>query len=268
MRVIEGNPGTVNGEKSRSLEQLVAKGKAAIIPAPALETIIGQVDSRVRILDTDLDPWRMICNLEITGPLGRFVGTGWFAGPRTVITAGHCVSAPMMGGNATSIRVTPGRNVGAIQYGSKVSTSFSATNLWYQNQDPDFDIGCIHLAEPFDPIPGWFTIESMDPAELEGYLINVAGYPGDKGGDKMYHHANQVLTTSDRRLFYNVDTMGGQSGGPAWVHKSENGPPVVVGIHAYGEGATPANFNIEANSAPRIIPEVFDLIQGWVTADS
>ena len=115
MRVHEGKTGPVNGEKSRSLEQLVAKGKAAIIPVPALETIIGPVDSRVRILDTDLDPWRMICNLEIVSPLGRFVGTGWLAGPRTVITAGHCVSARMMRGNASSIRVTPGRTVGASQ---------------------------------------------------------------------------------------------------------------------------------------------------------
>jgi len=173
-----------------------------------------------------------------------------------------------MGGTATSILVTPGRNVGAIQYGSRVSTRFSATNLWFQSQDPDFDIGCIHLDTAFDPFPGSFSIESMDPAELEGYLVNVAGYPADKGGDKMYHHANQVLRASDRRLFYNVDTMGGQSGGPAWVHRSEDGPPVVVGIHAYGEVATPAHFNIEANSAPRIIPEVFVLIQGWVEADS
>lgn len=268
---LSGNPGTGSAEPSRSIKFLVRSGKS-VIPTrpqrPALESVIGPVDSRMRILDTELHLWRMICSLEIRGPAGMFVGTGWFAGPRTIVTAGHCIMASIMGGAAISIAVIPGRNGSDEPFGRKISTNFSATNLWIANQDPDFDIGCIHLSESFDPHPGWFATEVVDAAELQGFHVNVAGYPADKGGDKMYHDARQVLATTDRRVFYDVDTMGGQSGAPVWLHKAPGHPPVVVGIHAYGEGGTPASLGIEANSAPRIIPEVFQLIADWVAADT
>ena len=42
---------------------------------------------------------------------------------------------------------------------------------------------------------------------------------------------------------------------------------MAVGIHAYGIGGTPGSLGITANSAPRIIPEVFDTISGWIEQD-
>ena len=76
----------------------------------ALESILGDTDRRKQILETELTPWRMICALEIESQSGAaFVGTGWFAGPRTVITAGHCVFDPVeLGGWAKKITVVPG----------------------------------------------------------------------------------------------------------------------------------------------------------------
>jgi V8-like Glu-specific endopeptidase len=76
-----------------------------------------------------------------------------------------------------------------------------------------------------------------------------------------------VLSVTDRRLFYEVDTFGGQSGAPVWIHADENAPPVAVGIHAYGVGGTPANLGVVANSAPRIIPEVLEKLTEWVEQD-
>src|SRR5687768_6326230 len=87
--VTKGAIGAATGEKSRSMEYLVAKGKSGPI-RPPFESVIGR-DERVRILDTDLYPWSAICALRMRGPSGGAMGTGWFIGPRTVITAGHCV---------------------------------------------------------------------------------------------------------------------------------------------------------------------------------
>src|SRR5512135_392612 len=83
--------GAASSESSRSAKYLVGKGKAEPLQrvrAPiGMESIIG-TDDRVRILDTDLTPWRMICSLEMRGPSSSSViGTGWLAGPRTVMTA-------------------------------------------------------------------------------------------------------------------------------------------------------------------------------------
>jgi V8-like Glu-specific endopeptidase len=88
--VTRGHPGTVTAEVSRSLRHLAVRGKSDPT-LPPFETVIGR-DERVRILDTNLAPRRMICALRMRGPSGAgAIGTGWFIGPKTVLTAGHRV---------------------------------------------------------------------------------------------------------------------------------------------------------------------------------
>jgi V8-like Glu-specific endopeptidase len=267
-----GRPGSAAPEVSRSLKFLAAKGKAAPLRGHAMragiESIIGPTDDRVRVLDTELAPWRMICALRMRGPSGAgAIGTGWFVGPRTLLTAGHCVySTQFFGGWASSIEVSPGRSGAEFPYRTVRSTRVSSVNRWVEAQDPDFDIGCIHLDEPLGNEVGWFGVGALSPDELEGYLVNVSGYPGDRGGGtEQYHHRNRILRVTERRLFYDVDTFGGQSGAPVWIHETDTAPPLAVGIHAYGVGA--AVDGLEANSAPRIIPEVLEQIRTWVQAD-
>jgi V8-like Glu-specific endopeptidase len=269
----KGYEGAATTEVSRSFAHLVVKGKSEPISSP-LESVIS-VDERIRIMDTDLSPWRMICALRMRGPTGAgAIGTGWFIGPRTVLTAGHCVySTRFFGGWAASIEVIPGlRGAGAgadlRPYGSVTSERFSSIDRWTEAEDPDFDIGCIHLPESKGDEVGWFALAALSPEELSGYLVNIAGYPSDRGrGFEQYFSSNRVLHVSDRRLFYDVDTFGGQSGAPVWIHENTNAPPVAVGMHAYGIGGTPLDLGIVANSAPRIIPEVLEKIQEWIKHD-
>ena len=269
----EGHGGAATAEVSRSLKHLVVKGKGGPI-APAFESVIG-TDERVRILDTDLSPWRMICALRMRGPTGAgAIGTGWFIGPKTVLTAGHCVfSNHFFGGWATSIEVIPGLLGSGPEsetrpYGSITSESLSSIDRWTEQEDADFDMGCIHLSEPKGDEVGWFSLAALEPDELVGYLVNVSGYPGDRGaGQEQYHGSNRVLRATERRLFYEVDTYGGQSGAPVWIHKDDAAAPLAVGIHAYGVGGTPSDLGIVANSAPRIIREVLETLKGWVEQD-
>lgn len=266
-----GASGTATSEHSRSLHQIVAKGKSRPISSP-FETVIDR-DERVQILDTELSPWRMICALRMSGPTGSgAIGTGWFIGPKTVITAGHCVfSNSFFGGWASQIEVIPGLNGSGNKgrpYGSIVSTRFSSVDRWTEHEDADFDIGCIHLDQAKGTEVGWFAVGALPPDELESYLVNISGYPADRGGGfEQYHNRNRVLRVSERRLFYEVDTYGGQSGAPVWIHEAENAPPLAVGIHAYGTSATPTAFGITANSAPRILPEVLEKLNEWVELD-
>jgi glutamyl endopeptidase len=266
-----GDRGPARKEPSRSLEHLVVKGKSGPV-RPPFETVIDR-DERVRILDTDLYPWSTICALHMRGARGAgAIGTGWFIGPKTIVTAGHCVFSNLFfGGWASTIEVIPGLNGNgstAKPYGSVVSTRFSSVDRWTEHEDADFDIGCIHLDQAKGDEVGWFAIGALPPAELENYLVNVSGYPADRGaGTEQYYNRNRVLRVSERRLFYEVDTYGGQSGAPVWIHENEDAPPLAVGIHAYGVGGTPADFGITANSAPRIIPEVLAKMTEWVNQD-
>ncbi len=267
-----GRPGSGAREVSRSLKFLAAKGKTGPLRERAvrggLESIIGPTDDRVRVLDTDLAPWRMVCALRMRGQSGAgAIGTGWFVGPKTLLTAGHCVhSTQFFGGWASRIEVSPGRNGGEFPFRTVRSTRFSSVNRWVEAADPDFDIGCIHLDDPLGDEVGWFSVGALSPEELEGFLVNVSGYPGDRGGGtEQYHHRNRILRVTERRLFYDVDTFGGQSGAPVWIHETDTAPPLAVGIHAYGVGGSADG--LEANSAPRIIPGVLDQIRTWVEAD-
>lgn len=272
-RVTRGGQGTPATESSRALQHLVVKGRRATpLRRPgggALESII-DIDDRVRILETDLPPWRMICALRLRGPFGSgAIGTGWMIGPKTVLTAGHCVySTQFFGGWATEIEISAGRNGDVFPFDTVKSRRFSSVNLWVEQEDPDFDIGCIHLDDPLGERVGWFSVAALGATELEDFLVNVAGYPGDRGGGtELYHHRNRVLSVTERRIFYDVDTFGGQSGAPVWIHEQDDAPPLAIGIHAYGVGANPPGMSLRANSAPRIIPEVLDQIEAWVNED-
>jgi hypothetical protein len=49
-------------------------------------------DDRVQISNTSVYPWRVHASLLITAADGsRWIGTGWFIGPHTLMTAGHVV---------------------------------------------------------------------------------------------------------------------------------------------------------------------------------
>ena len=260
----------IGSDKAPGRPLAVGKSKRALGKATggvALESIIG-ADERTRILDTDGAPWRMVCALEIEGPWGNFTGTGWFAGPRTVITAGHLVhDAAQMGGWATRITVTPGRDQTDKPFGTLVSTAFSSTDKWVEAQNPDFDFAAIHLdaADAVDAGRGWFAIGAYADAELLEALVNISGYPLDRGsGTEQWWARNRIKAVTARRIFYDVDTMGGQSGAPAYIVPQAGAAPVVVGIHAYGD----EEGNAGLNSAPRVIPEVAEQIAAWVARDS
>ncbi len=275
-KVRDGNTGTKEIGHSRALDKLVVVGKGDPIERRLegfngmLESVIG-VDERERILETDLQPWRMICALKMySNSGGSAIGTGWLVGPRTIITAGHCVHhAGFFGGWADRIEISAGRDGSEFPFGTVNATRFTSVDKWIEDADPDFDIGCIHLEEPLGDTVGWFSIASLTAKELVSHMVNVSGYPGDRGyGTEQYFHKNRVLNVGDRRVFYDIDTAGGQSGAPVWIHEEKGAPPLVIGIHAYGTGGTPFDLGITANSAPRIIPEVFDLITAWIDEDN
>jgi len=278
---------------SPSAEYFVRQGKA---PPEVLESIIGE-DERVRILDTHLMPWRMICQLQIQGSSGAAIGTGCLVGPHTVLTAGHCVHNAAIGGWAQRIIVTPGMNRDRADHGSVVACRFSTLDDWVAShahfspeQKADVDVGVIHLNDPENILDekrkpmlkdgkvdaskaalgeriGWFGIAVRSDDDLSERYVHVAGYPGepDKGfGREMWAHRSTVLTTTPLRVYYDVDTTPGQSGAPTFVIESNPQAPIVIAVHAYGTGGTAERLGVRANSAPRITRELFETIQYWI----
>ncbi len=211
-------------------------------------------DDRVRITSTTAIPWRMICQLIITRKDGgKSRCTGWFIGPRTVMTAGHCVYSHSAGGWAKSIEVIPGMNGSSRPFGSMTGTSFRSVKGWTKDRKPGHDYGCIILPSgSLGRTVGWWGFSRLSDASLKNLLVNNSGYPGDKDFGTQWFNAGRITRVTARRLFYMLDTAGGQSGCPTWRFK--DGKRHVVGIHAYG--GCP-------NKSTRITKSVFDNMKTW-----
>lgn len=221
------------------------------------ESIIGS-DDRVQITNTAAHPWRMNAHLEITARDGsRWQGTGWFLGPRVLITAGHCAfirsDIPARHGWVNSITVIPGRNGTVRPYGSVVSTRFRSVTGWTQNGNQAADYAAIILPSPLGDQTGWYGFANLDDATLRATKANIAGYAGDKPYGTQWYHAGDVSNVDSDQVFYNTDTTGGQSGSA--VYRFANGQRHAVAIHAYGGSS--------ANSGARVNADRFTRLQAW-----
>lgn len=224
-------------------------------------SIIG-ADDRTWVRDTRVDPWRKICCLEIRAFNGQTtIGTGWLAGPSTVITAGHCVNNAAVGGWVREIIVSPGRSQTSNSSHHRVTANrFQCLARWVSRRDKNFDMGVIHLPQPLGDHFGWFGFMAPSDATLNGAKVTSAGYPIDQGGTQMVTHSGRVLAATTNRIFYDIDTEVGQSGAPVFIGSED---PKVVGVHAYGTASTPPELGRPANSAPRITEEIFNQIHSW-----
>lgn len=229
---------------------------AALEGAMRVEEVVIGRDDRVRINNTTTYPWRTICSLRITARDGsRWIGTGWLVGHRTVITAGHVVYIHGRGGWVRSIEVIPGRNGNQSPYGSCVATHFRSVKGWTKNKRKSHDYGCIILPANCDygRQLGYFGYANLSFFSLLGLKVNLSGYPGDKPTGTQWWHARKIKLVASRRLVYNIDSAGGQSGSPVW--RLKNGKRHAVGIHTNGSKL--------GNSATRITKSVFNNIKKW-----
>jgi V8-like Glu-specific endopeptidase len=176
---------------------------------------------RVLVRNTTDVPFRYICSLEydVPGVGRRSMCTGLLVGPRTLLTAGHCVAKL----DRMQVRVIPGRN-GTLE-------PLPATRIDGKPVlPPGFrsgaatDYGIVHLVDPIGDKVGYWTLKSQpnpgDPVGTSllasgvlpltaGQLqVNLSGYPGDKPDDAKYFcrdpkeppdRCRQSLVTDQRR---------------------------------------------------------------------
>lgn len=222
----------------------------------ALEVVIG-VDDRVRVNNTTVVPWKRICHLKIQAADGKnYLGTGFFIGPRTILTAGHCVYIHGHGGWPRQIVVTPGRNATDEPFQRFTATAFRSVQGWVLNKARNYDYGVIQLPSnaQVSPSIGSFGFGQFSDQFLLNKRLNTAGYPGDKPAGTMWFNGRKAKAVTSRTITYDIDTAGGQSGSPVWF-KDSAGSRIVVGIHTNGASS--------GNSATRITKPVFDNLKKW-----
>lgn len=241
-----------------SLENLPDAGVASFGAPLMTEAVIG-TDERVQVLDTTIYPFRAIASLLITAADNtQYIGTGWFIGPRTLVTAGHCVyikHSPVAARNGwvKKIQVMPGRNGDAVPFGGVTATEFWSVKGWGESGLENYDYGAIILPGAFPVDLGKFGFGVFEDAKLLSSVANITGYPGDKPSGTMWYDHRQIGSVNADKVFYAADTAGGQSGAPVYI--IHEGTRIAVAVHAYG-GNT-------ANSGTRISSQVFANLESW-----
>ncbi len=234
-------------------------GEASYGPLEVRPETVHGPDNRIQIQSTASYPWRAHASLLITARDGsRWIGTGWFIGSHTLATAGHVVYIKNSGvagrdGFVRSVQVMPGRNGASLPYGSVTTSNLRTVSGWASSGDPNYDYGAIVLNTNLGSSTGWFGFGAYSNSTLNSTTVNISGYPGDKPAGTQWYHWNRVASTSSRRVFYDIDTFGGQSGSA--VYRIVNGSRYGVAIHAYGGAVT--------NSGTRITKPVFDNLVAW-----
>jgi len=220
------------------------------------ESVIGP-DGRTQVTNTSAYPNSAIAQLEVDFPSGSGTCTGWFIDANRLATAGHCVYDPSMNEWATSITVYPGRNGGTAPFGVFAATNWYTVNGWINSGKTKYDYGLIKLGSDVGNTVGWF---GYGWTATDSFLLNrnsnVRGYPGDKSYGTTWTMKGRIKQVQKSRLFYQIDTYGGQSGSPHYGRWNKNCNPCAFGIHTYGVGG-----KWSMNSSTRITQNVFNFLQ-------
>lgn len=162
------------------------------------EFLVIGADNRVAVRRTVLAPFRYICNLELSG-WSR--GSGTLIGPRTVLTAGHCVIDRRTGRfrNFAALRVIPGRN-GAFE---PLPTTRATSAQLFPGFRPSTstDLALLYLADPIGNTVGFWTQNYMRrlfdrfgtsmsahlPMPAGQLRVNLSGYPKDLPAEPRFH---------------------------------------------------------------------------------
>jgi glutamyl endopeptidase len=260
-----------------------------VMTVPTLETeatsgrlaeVIG-VDTRrpVRRADVRNAPYRYICNLEYDG---QSICTGTLIGPRTVLTAGHCIQ----GLDTHLMRVIPGR-FGSLEPLPATRVSAFVLPSGYRPATTR-DYGIIHLRDVIGTQVGhWTRTHSLGrvrrdpvgtsissrplPLPAARLSVNIAGYPADKCirtgrppvrvcGTRPYLAYNRSVRLRGGIIEYVNDTFPGVSGSPVWVRRhSSMGGRVLVAIHIAGDDR--ARGSPIANRGVRITDDILQFIR-------
>jgi len=234
-------------------------GEASFGPRPIRPLTVNGEDNRVQIADTGSYLWPTIASLLITAADdSMWIGTGWFIGPKTLITAGHCVfiknsGTPGQDGWVKQITVVPGRNGSDSPFGQVTSSDFHAVTGWTEDGSEEYDYSAIILSTDLGNQTGWFGFGTYADDDLISAMANIAGYPGDKPDGSLWYDAHQIDSVKPKKVYYDIDTMGGQSGSGVW--REIEGSRYAVAIDAYGGTST--------NSGTRIDDAVYQNMLDW-----
>lgn len=227
-----------------------------LAPGVLQESVIGQ-DGRTQVQNTTAYPNRAVGHLEIIQGTRLLYCTGWLIDRNSILTAGHCAYQGGTNNPVETVHFIPGRNAGVWPYDAASVVAMYAPYEWRIQGKPTHDWAVMQLNWDIGLETGWFGFYTLPGTNrFAGTRGRVQGYPVDQYLGTQWQMAGTVHHSTNREVFYPMDTAGGQSGSPVykWNPSVCNGP-CGFAIHTYSASGSPPN-----NSGTRITAGVFDKI--------
>ena len=174
-----------------------------------------------------------------------------------MLTAGHCL-CPTPGNPAEVVSFYPGRHGSFARWVSE-GIKIRVHNNWFSYGDDSNDLGVLFLEHKLGNETGWATLEVLSDQQHENRYVRVTGYPYERQEDLspyMYTMQGLIKVIKPSKIYYDIDTSGGQSGSGVCVEDGNNIPRCIA-VHVTG-------CPVEGNGAVRINNEKISLISQWL----
>lgn len=185
--------------------------------------------------------------------IGRnnYLGSGFIVNEHVIATAAHCVYNNENESEIIDDILVFNANNNVATHLTPVEVhipcSYIPTPLSGNLANPDYDYALITVEETLSTSEyNYFNLSTFfNNIDLPSNLLKVTGFPqevnGNRVNDKNYLHSQytgtgNITNKTDYRLYYDVDTSSGNSGGPVYVEERIGNQTFysVLAIHTTG----------------------------------